>query len=57
MPVAKALIPVQVSDVAVEANLGVSGPGLTIRYGQWHISLQGELDPAIVQLLLRTVTG
>jgi len=57
MPAAKALIPVQVSDVPVEANVGVSGPGLTIRYGQWHISLQGELDPAILQLLLRTVTG
>lgn len=57
MPAPESLIPVQVGDTPVEGDASVSRPGLTIRFGQWHIALQGELDPAVVQLLLRAVVG
>jgi len=52
------LIPVRVcTDVLADASVSEAGRGLTIRFGEWYISLQGELDPAIVQMLLSAVAG
>jgi len=50
------LIPVHVgADEPIDGSASETGRGLTIRFGEWHISLQGELDPAIVQMLLSAV--
>ena len=50
------LIPVRVCvDTPADVSASGSERGLTIRCGEWHISLQGELDPAIVQMLLSAV--
>ena len=50
------LIPVRVCvDTPADASASGSERGLTIRCGDWHISLQGEIDPAIVQMLLNAV--
>lgn len=50
------LIPVQLcADALADVSASGSERGLTIRCGEWHISLQGELDPAIVQMLLSAV--
>ena len=50
------LIPVHVgADEPVDVSASGSERGLTIRCGEWHISLQGELDPTIVQMLLNAV--
>ena len=50
------LIPVQLcADALTDVSASGSERGLTIRCGEWHISLQGELDPAIVQMLLSAV--
>ena len=50
------LIPVQLcADALTDVSASVSERGLTIRCGDWHISLQGEIDPAIVQMLLNAV--
>ena len=50
------LIPVRVgADEPIDGGASETGRGLTIRFGEWHISLQGELDPTIVQMLLSAV--
>ena len=50
------LIPVHVgADEPIDGSASETGRGLTIRFGEWHISLQGELDPTIVQILLSAV--
>lgn len=50
------LIPVQLcADALTDVSASGSERGLTIRCGDWHISLQGEIDPAIVQMLLNAV--
>ena len=50
------LIPVQLcADALTDVSASGSERGLTIRCGEWHISLQGEIDPAIVQMLLNAV--
>ena len=50
------LIPVQLcADALTDVSASGSERGLTIRCGEWHISLQGKLDPAIVQMLLNAV--
>jgi transposase-like protein len=50
------LIPVRVgADEPIDGGASETGRGLMIRFGQWHISLQGELDPTIVQMLLSAV--
>jgi transposase-like protein len=50
------LIPVHVgADEPIDGSASETGRGLTIRFGEWHISLQGELDPTIVQMLLNAV--
>ena len=52
----KGLIPVHVgADEPIDGSASETSRGLTIRFGEWHISLQGELDPAIVQMLLSAV--
>ena len=51
------LIPVQLcADALTDVSASGSERGLTIRCGDWHISLQGEIDPAIVQMLLNAVS-
>ena len=50
------LIPVRVCvDTPADVSASEVDRGLTIRFGEWHISLQGEIDPAIVQMLLTAV--
>jgi transposase len=50
------LIPVQLcADALTDVSASGSERGLTIRCGELHISLQGEIDPAIVQMLLNAV--
>ncbi len=50
------LIPVHVgADEPIDGSASETDRGLTIRFGEWHISLQGELDPTIVQILLSAV--
>ena len=50
------LIPVQLcADALTDVSASDCERGLTIRCGEWHISLQGKLDPAIVQMLLNAV--
>ena len=50
------LIPVQLcADALTDVSASGSERGLTIRCGEWHISLKGEIDPAIVQMLLNAV--
>ncbi len=50
------LIPVQLcADALADVSASGSERGLSIRCGEWHISLQGELAPTIVQMLLSVV--
>jgi len=53
LPPSDGLIPVHLStDAPAEGVAGGAEHRLTIRCGDCHIALQGELDPTIVQMVL-----